>query len=119
MAERTWNAIAAQRGQATVELVAGLPVLLLAGLIAFQLLAVGFTVAVSDGAAEAAAIALASGEPAEEAARSALPGWARSDVEVKRNGGRVEVRVDPPALIPALGEQLEVSSSAWIQRPDR
>ena len=49
----------AERGQATVELVAALPVLLLAGLVALQLLVAGYTMTLADGAAGAGALALA------------------------------------------------------------
>ena len=48
-----------ERGQASVELLAGIPALLLAGLLALQLLAVGYSVTLADGAAEAGALALA------------------------------------------------------------
>ena len=51
-------------GQATVELLAAVPVLLLAGLLAMQLLATGYALTLADGAAEAGALALASGRPA-------------------------------------------------------
>ena len=44
-------------GQATVELVAALPALLLAGLLALQLLATGYALTLADGAAEAGALA--------------------------------------------------------------
>ena len=64
----------AERGQATVELVAALPALLLAALVALQLLAAGYALTLADGAAEAGALALASGGSAAEAAREALPG---------------------------------------------
>ena len=47
----------ADRGQASVELLAGLPALLLAGLIGFQLLAAGYALTLADGAAEAGALA--------------------------------------------------------------
>ena len=52
---------ASAAGQATVELVAALPALLLAGYVAFQLLAAGYALTLADGAAEAGALALASG----------------------------------------------------------
>ena len=55
-------------------------------LVAFQLLAAGYALTLADGAAEAGALALASGRPAAEAARDALPGWAADDVEVERRG---------------------------------
>jgi hypothetical protein len=102
----------AERGQATVELVAALPALLLAGLVALQLLAAGYSMTLADGAAEAGALALASGGSAAEAAREALPGWAEDDVSVEVEGGTVSVRLRPPSPIPALSERLAVSSSA-------
>jgi len=108
----------AERGQATVELVAALPALLLAGLVALQLLATGYSMTLADGAAEAGALALASGGSAAEAAREALPGWAEDDVSVEVDGGTVSVRLRPPSPIPALSERLAVSSSA-AARPAR
>jgi hypothetical protein len=108
----------AERGQATVELVAALPALLLTALVALQLLAAGYALTLADGAAEAGALALASGGPAAEAARAALPGWAEDDVTVLVEGGRVSVRLRLPSPIEALSEQLVVSSSA-AARPAR
>lgn len=102
----------AERGQATVELVAALPALLFAALVALQLLAAGYAMTLADGAAEAGALALASGGSAAEAAREALPGWARDDVSVGVEGGTVTVRVRPPSPIRAVAERLAVSSSA-------
>jgi hypothetical protein len=104
--------MAEQRGQATVELIAGVPVLLLAGLAALQLLAAGYALTLADGAAEAGALALASGGSAAEAARGALPGWAEEDVAVAVEGGRVTVRLRPPSPLPAIADRLTVSSSA-------
>jgi hypothetical protein len=66
----------------------------------------------ADGAAEAGALALASGRPAAKAARDALPGWADDDVGVSVRGGRVTVRLRPPALSAAIGEHLTVTGSA-------
>jgi hypothetical protein len=108
----------AERGQATVELVAALPALLLAALVALQLLVVGYAMTLADGAAEAGALALASGGSAAEAARGALPGWAEDDVSVEVEGGEVSVRLRPPAPIDALADRLVVSSSA-AARPAR
>jgi hypothetical protein len=99
-------------GQSTVELVAALPALILAALLALQLLVAGYALTLADGAAEAGALALASGRPAVDAARDALPGWAQSDVEVSVSGGRVTVRLRPPSPLPVLAERLAVTSSA-------
>jgi hypothetical protein len=102
----------ASSGQASVELVAALPALVLAGLIALQLLVTGYALTLSDGAAEAGALALAAGRPAAEAARNALPGWAEDDVEVSVKGRQVTVRVRPPSPLVAVADRLTVTSSA-------
>jgi hypothetical protein len=104
-----------ERGQASVELLAGIPALLLAGVISLQLLAVGYSATLADGAVEAGALAVAAGEPAEPAVRSALPGWSRDRVETEVEGGRVTVTVRPPALLDALARGLEVEDSAWVR----
>lgn len=101
-----------EEGQSTVELVAALPALLLAGLLALQLLATGYALTLADGAAEAGALALATGGPAKEAAREALPRWAEDDIDVSIEGGRVTVRLRPPSPLPALADRLAVTSSA-------
>lgn len=113
MAERA----RAEAGQASVELLAGLPALLIAGLIAFQLLGVGYAFTLADGAAEAGALARVAGADPREAAREALPGWARDRVKVSARGGSVRVELRPPSPLPALAEQLSVSSSAWVRQP--
>lgn len=107
-----------ERGQAIVELVAALPVLLLAGLVALQLLATGYALTLADGAAEAGALALASGGSAAEAAKEALPGWAEDRVAVSVEGGSVSVRLRPPSPIEALSDRLVVTSRAAV-RPAR
>lgn len=106
------------RGQASIELLASVPFLFLAGLAALQLLATGYSLTLADGAAEAGALALAAGMPAEPAVRGALPGWAEDRIEVERSAGRVTVRLRPPAAIGAVGRALEVSSSAWVRRAE-
>ncbi|HEX3734096.1 MAG TPA: hypothetical protein VHU86_02970 [Solirubrobacterales bacterium] len=104
--------MADSRGQASVELVAALPALLLAALVALQLLAAGYALTLADGAAEAGALALASGGDGAAAARKALPGWAEDDVSVSVEDGRVTVRLRPPSPLRAIAERLAVSSSA-------
>ncbi len=112
MARRTGS----EEGQSTVELVAALPALLLAALLALQLLTTGYTLTLADGAAEAGALALASGRPAVAAARDALPGWAEGEVDVSVSDGRVTVRLPPPSPLPALAGRLAVTSTA-VARP--
>jgi hypothetical protein len=100
------------RGQASVELVAALPALLLAALVALQLLLAGYAMTLADGAAEAGALALSSGGSAVQAARAALPGWAEDDVTVSVSGGTVTVRLRPPSPLAAVADRLAVTSSA-------
>jgi hypothetical protein len=100
-----------------VELLAGVPVLLLAGLIALQLLATGYAQSVADGAAEAGAVALTAGSDPDAAVDSALPGWATGRAGVTVTGGAVTVEVRPPSPLPALGDALRVSSTAWVRPP--
>lgn len=100
-------------GQATVELIVAIPLLLLAGLAALQLLVAGYALTLADGAAEAGALALAAGRPAKQAARRALPGWAEEDADVSVRGGEVTVRLRPPSPLRPVAEHLAVSSSAF------
>lgn len=104
-----------QAGQASVELVASLPIVLLAALIAFQLLVLGYSSSLADGAAEAGALALAAGQPATAAARASLPGWARERAVVSQANGRVQVSFAAPSPMEALGTHLTVSSDAWVR----
>ena len=69
----THRPAAGERGQASVELVAALPLVLLAGLLAWQLALAGHTAWECAHAARAAARADAVGRSAEAAARSAVP----------------------------------------------
>jgi hypothetical protein len=110
--------VADSRGQATVELVAALPALLLAAAVALQLLVAGYSLTLADGAAEAGALALASGRSAADAARAALPGWARGEMAIEVVGGRVTVRLAPPSLLEAVSRRLTVTSTASA-RPAR
>lgn len=102
-------------GQASIEVLAGIPAFVLAGLIALQLLAVGYAATLADGAVEAGALAVAAGEPARPAVAAALPGWARQRVETRVAGGEVAVTLRPPALIAPLAAALEVEDSAWAR----
>jgi hypothetical protein len=111
--------MARERGQATVELLAAIPLLLIAGAIALQLLLVGYALTLADGAAEAGALALAAGRPAKSAAEESLPAWAREKVEVAVRGGEVTVRFAPPSLLTAVGDRLAVTSSSYARPVER
>lgn len=106
-------------GQASVELLAGLPSLLLVGVVVMQLLAVGYTAVLAGDAAEAGALAMARGRAPDAAARGALPGWARSGMTIQRAVGAVHVQMRPPRLIPWTGGLLRVRASAAVAAPGR
>jgi hypothetical protein len=111
-APRASASLRSESGQATVELVAGVPALILAALISLQLLAAGYALTLADGAAEAGALALAEGGSAAEAARAALPGWAADNVSVMVDGDEVIVRLRPPSPFGTIADHLAVTSMA-------
>lgn len=108
-----------ERGQATVELIAAIPLLLAAGAIALQLLLTGYALTLVDGAAEAGALALAAGRPAKSAAEGSLPSWAGSRAEIAVRGGEVTVRLSPPTLFAVVGDRLAVTSSSYARPAGR
>ena len=89
------------QGQASVELIAVLPALLLATLVAVQLAVAGYSVWSAGSAARAGARAAAVGGDVTAAARQALPRPLRAGARVERHDG-VEVTVRAPALVPGL-----------------
>jgi hypothetical protein len=108
---------ARERGQAAVELVAAVPVVLLVALSIAQVMAVGYASVLAGSAAEAGALALAGGRDARAAVRAALPGWSRARGRVAVKGGDVIVRLRPPTLLDALSRRLEVTAEAGVEAP--
>jgi pilus assembly protein CpaE len=104
-------------GQASLELLGLLPLLVAIALAAAQLLAVGYSSVLAGNAAEAGALALAGGGNPRAGSRAALPGWSRAHARVSVSGGRVRVELRPPVLLRALAERLEVSASARVEAP--
>lgn len=102
-------------GQAQIEIIATLPLLIAVAAVVLQLMAFGYSQSLADGSAEAGAVAVAAGRPAAAAARAALPGWAGSRIGVDVNGGRVEVELRPPTLVPGLAGRLTARSVAWVR----
>jgi hypothetical protein len=102
----------AEAGQATVELVAALPLLVAVALAAFQVLAAGLARELADHAAEAGAVAALQDADAAAAARRAIPGWARSRLTVSVARDTVHVRLRPPALVPGTSSLLTASATA-------
>jgi hypothetical protein len=106
-----------ERGQASLELVGLLPLLVAVALAAAQLLAVGYSSILAGNAAEAGALALAGGSDPRAGARAALPGWSRAHARVSVSGGEVRVELRPPTVVRALAGSLEVSASATVEAP--
>ncbi len=89
----------AQRGQASVELIAAVPVLIAILLAVGQLAIVGYALWSAGEAARAGARAGYVGGDPEGAARSALPAWLEDDARIETHGS-VRVSVAAPALVP-------------------
>ena len=106
-----------EAGQATVETVALIPAILAVALGSLQLLAVGYAGVLAGSAAEAGALALAAGADPRAAAKESLPGWSDARARIAVRGGRVEVRLRPPAPLRALAERLEVTAGAAVEAP--
>lgn len=100
------------RGQSTVEIVALLPLLALAGLAIMQLLAAGAAYELAGHAAEAGAVAIAEGRDPARAARESIPTWSRRRVRVHVSGRKVSVRLRPPAIVDGLGDLLAANAEA-------
>jgi hypothetical protein len=118
-AESTWGSEYAtprgQAGQASVELVAMLPVVLLVGAIAWQLALAGHTAWLTAHAARAAARADAVGRSPGEAARSALPRSLGDELEVERlERGGVRVSVQVPLLLPRWDAPVQVAAASSL-----
>jgi hypothetical protein len=99
-------------GQASVELVALLPLTALIALAIGQLLAAGAARELAGNAAEAGAAAVLQGGDPTAAARAALPGWSRERASVHVAGRRVDVHVRPRVVVPVMAGLLEASASA-------
>ena len=102
----------AERGQASVELVAMLPVAAVVMLTALQVLAAGATHELAGHAAGAGAVALLESRDTEDAARDAVPDWSRGAMRVTVKGSVVSVRLRPRTLVPGLAGKLESTSRA-------
>jgi hypothetical protein len=104
-------------GQATVELVALLPLLLVIALTAAALLAAHTAGEQAGHAAEAAALAVLQGADPRAAARRALPRDTRGRAEINVHGHRVTVHVRPGLPLHALEAPLTGAATAHARTP--
>jgi hypothetical protein len=88
-----------ERGQASVELVALLPLLILMVLLLWQAVVAGQALWLAGAAAREAARARAVGEDPARAARVVLPASLERGLAVRRAGDGVTVRLRVPAVI--------------------
>ena len=91
-----------ESGQASVELVAILPLVAIVIAVLWQAVLAGQAVWSSAGAARAAARAQAVGGDPLAAARGAVPGSLRDGVRVKRDGDGVKVGVRVPLVLSGM-----------------
>src|SRR5947207_2239338 len=103
-----------ERGQATVELVAVVPALVLVCAIAWEVVLAGHTAWLAASAARAGARAVAVGRDGRAGARGAVPGWSRARMAVSVSGSVVRVALRPPSPFAVVGRRLEVHASAAI-----
>ena len=106
-----------QGGQATVELVALVPLLVAVGAAILALLAAGRASSAAEAAAEAGAVALLQGGDPEAAARAVLgdQGLRLSALRVRE--GEVRVTVRPSLSLPAGLLSARASAHAGVPRP--
>lgn len=106
---------ASERGQASVELVAALPFVLLLGLVVWQCALAGHAAWMSAHAARAGARAELVGDDVRRAARSALPAGLERGLEVERDDGAVKVRIRVPLLLHRWKLPIDVSATSSLK----
>jgi len=111
------TAQASESGQASVELVAVVPFVILAALAAWQIALAGHTLWLTAGAARAAARADTVGASPERAARSALPDSMERALSVERvRAGGVRVQVRMPLLLRRWRSPVEMTAVSSLGR---
>jgi hypothetical protein len=103
-----------ERGQASVELVAALPFVLLLALCLWQLALAGHALLTAAHAARAAARAELVDRDGEVAARSVLPAGLERGLEVERRAGGVRVSVRMPVVLPRWQSAQAISATSSL-----
>jgi hypothetical protein len=101
-----------ERGQATVEVVALLPLVVAAVVGVTALLAAGQARELAGHAATAGAMAMLQGGDPARAARAAAPGVPAERISVRVDGRSVRVRVAPRAPFGLAGQLLQTTAVA-------
>lgn len=102
-----------ERGQVSVELLGMVPWLLLAALVAWQLMLAAYTAVSVGNAARTASRVESRGGEAEEAGRLALPGILADGATVTTEDEEVSVTAKVPILIPGIGsDDIVITKSA-------
>jgi len=118
LGSRPHRRVLSEAGQASVELVAALPVVLFVGLGLWQAALAGHAAWLCANAARVAARADVVGKDPAAAARSALPRSLERGLEVGRRGARVRVAVRVPLVLRAGRSPLSVAASSSLgERP--
>jgi pilus assembly protein CpaE len=113
------RAVASERGQASVELVASLPFVLLLAALVWQFALAGHTLLVTAHAARAGARAELVSADVRSAARSAVPEGLRRGLLVERSGDTVRVRVRMPVLLHRWQAPVRVGASSSLEGDGR
>jgi hypothetical protein len=103
-----------ERAQASIEVVALVPLLLLVLACVWQAALAGLALSAAESASRRGARAALVGLPARPAALAALPASMRSGATATEGGGRIVVTVRVPSVVPGFAP--EVSSSAPVVR---
>jgi type II secretory pathway component PulK len=106
--------VSSERGQASAEMVAVLPLVVLVAAIVWQLALAGQALWLSAHAARAAARAEAVEEDPEDAARSVLPSSLERDLRVTRSSGAVRVELRIPMIARRWRSPVTVGASAAL-----
>lgn len=112
MTARWRSAVRGQAGQASVELVAVLPLLAAIALAVGQVLASGAGRELAANAAQAGAMALVQGGDPERAARAAVRGRWEAGAVIAVRGRTVSVALRPRGPIPGLRDLLAARAEA-------
>jgi hypothetical protein len=101
-------------GQATIEFLSATPVLLIAGLLVWQMCLVGIVLTSAQNAARTGARVGSRGGDGTMAARRALREPFRDGAEIAGFGGTIRVKVHVPLLIPGLDLPFTFTESAAL-----